>query len=367
MLYFVFALLLTIMVTGVGFLMFYLMRHHIVIKYRRPELVLVEQIFLLITACLETTKMDTISQEIPCKSISIPVSICGLTSLAFIMARITYVYGYLVSEKEGKISFQFMTRFFWDKEFKLKKLNFILLLGVWNVANILFNIFGYASIQENQTLDAICDRFPQTITYIANYLVGLFMILFSIQVIRLRVTDNIGMTYEFLSVTFFLIFCAVFVEFYNGVNPSNKIAYEYMVYTETMISMFFGLYFPMICLVFHKNKIQNYELMSCDKLNPNTNWTPILKTAQKFFCEENVLFCMRYFDYKEHKIGFENLNSQFLMESSPLELNISSEMRAKVQDAQERENAIDEIYEHITLLIKDNIMPYLNKNKESTV
>ena len=211
-------------------------------------------------------------------------------------------------------------------------------------------------------LNTFCDIFPQTISYVANYLVGILLIIISIQVIRCHLTDRIGMAVELVSLTIFLISSSIIVNVYNMV-ATVKFAYEYYVYTITVTTMVFGIYFPLGVVWYNNIKIAAYEPVSADKLDNDIDWEPLLKISIKFYCQENVQFCIAYDLYMAEKITFYELANQYLMQNSPLELNISQDLRLKAMDPEKRAEGLEEVYKHILQIIKENLVPFLDNKK----
>ena len=358
---FYFALSGTWIAYGIGFTLFYKYKENIVIKNRRPGLVLIEQILVLITSSIETLKFDDEAYKIECRYVSFPVSVLGIPQLAIVLTRITLVYAYLLKYKKGDYKFTFaqISVFFWDQDFRLKKKNVFCMTLTWCLATIAFNVYGYHVTNDHNTLNTFCDIFPQMITYIANYTVGILLIIVSIQVIRCKLTDNIGMAFELVSFTISVISFSIIVNIYNVVSV-DKFAFEYYVYTIALATLFFGIYFPLGVIWYNSIKIARYSPDSTDKLDKNIDWQPLLKISIKFYCQENVQFCISYNQYLEGNLTFDDLAGLYLMHNSPLELNISYELRLKTMDPDKRTEGLVEVYKHVLQIIRENLVPFLD-------
>ena len=223
-------------------------------------------------------------------------------------------------------------------------------LGLVSVINVIAyhganNIWGHGY--------PLCDRYYGE-TYFAeylNYLLGFILLMFTFQLIRYKIKDQIGMTMELILYTLSL---ALVIIVYLGIFGSFD---HRMITIEGLVSMFYGLYFPVFIHYRHvsySSSIEKHERVSLTDIR-------VTALCKKFYCQENSQFLDRYKDYKNKEVSYEALIRTFIEEGSIYELNITNDTRVNVlqSTAETVDTALMVVYEEIALLIRQNILPYI--------
>ncbi len=346
---------LTLLYALMGGFLFVFYRESIVIKNRQPELVIIEQLSAVLNAlfCV-IVFLPSVDVVVNCEVMQMVFSVSTMISLILMLARMSFVYSCLMSCKEDVYHFGLnkVSQVFW-KEHQLKKLNLFMIILVFVVASFM-NIWIFDGITGiySRPLSFHCPGESIMVLIYFNYFAIFLLCAFSIQFIRHRILDQIWMSIEVVSFTATLILVLCLYIIVNG-------RYDiYGVYLQSIITIFFGFYFPLMAHYKHVLKIKR-SVSKASLLNDQ-----VMELCRNFYCEENGIFLDNYEKYKQGMITSDYLITMFIEDSAPFELNINYTIKEAIlkNNEEERKIHLEKAYQEIKLLIQTNILPYVKRN-----
>ena len=349
--------------SSVGLLLFYACRDSIVIKNRLPKLVYFETISTIFTGLLASIDNDVnVNKYVPCwilYGIYGPVS---LFSITLVVCRISYVYGYLV-RSNSKIQ---VRRVFWVNN--TLQMRSIVIVFVVLTAGTWANSFGFYISNNHWSPPVNSKSCPDPSLYFAQFLFMVFTICIlylAAMILYRRAFDKIGMSFELVGYGTSIFLLNIVFLLYSG-NVTS-----FTVYLSCILNNFFSLYFP--CLVFlrHKNKLGFKRMPSLNKKKSLASSGMLLDDkvqllCKHFLCEENGVFIKKFKEYKIGKLEFEVMRELFFVPSALFELNISHDLRTSLlasDNEDERQKVLEKIHQEVVQMVKDNILPYLDKEE----
>ena len=343
----------TLLYAFVGFFLFIYYRESIVIKNRNFKMILFEQVNIFITLMITVIfNYKFFDEYVSCEVYQIFLSCTSINAFLTLIARMSFTYNYLLKkELFNRFGLSMFCRIFWSANNSLKKKNVFAIVIIANMLNI-GNIIGY-DIYSNVYYRKTTDCSGHSIYFITyfNYAILFLFLLYSAQFIRYRIKDEIWLSYELVLFTIGLILAIIV--------PYLVLSYfgNWTVFCEAAVTLFFGLYFPIIVHIRHAHKLRTVSSKA-------TLLSDIrMELCKKFYCEENALFLDSYELYTSGQYDEELLVQNYIVAGAPYELNISFDLRMSVLKSKgdQRKSNLKAVYDDIELLIQLNILPYMDK------
>ena len=347
---------LTYLYAFVGFILFIYFKGNIVIANRQPNIVLFEQLNVYL-CCIMTLvpNYNSIGNSLNCRWYQIVTSITSINSLLLLIARMSFIYNYLMKKENlHRFGLNTICKLFWTKNHKLRLNNLLLTIFFWNLVS-LCNIFGYDIYTGNyeRTFNQCENESVIALTYF-NYAMILLFVLYSVQFIRFRIFDQIWMSIELIGFTISLIIAVLIVMIYK-----NFVYDVWVVYVQTLVIIFFALYFPLFALWRHK------VLTSGPQRKSSLLSEHVLTACKKFFCEENAVFLKEYDLYIAGEVNFEYIADTFIRPGAPYQLNVTADLIFEALNCTEdqRRDVMQKIHKEVILVVQQNILPFIGKDQ----
>ncbi len=323
----------------------------IVIKNRLPKIVIMEQanVFIVLIATL-LPFIKEVHHHISCEMYQLVVSMSLSVIFILILVRMSFVYKYLMNKEDTQaIGLLLICKLFWDENNNIRTRSLRNMIFVVNLICFL-NIVIYDAVVK-QYWHSLDDCHGEAVLFITlfNYIVILLNILFTIQILRFKIRDKIWLSYEIVGYTIGLLSVILITQSLHGFVST------FTVYFESMIAIFFGLYFPFLAILNHKRHLRS-NISRKSLINDE-----VKELCIKFYCEENALFIESYEKHLKGLLDVSYLVVMFIQSDAPLILNINYELRCKAlsNDLEIQKLGLREIYNEINQLIRINILPYI--------
>ena len=277
-------------------------------------------------------------------------------SILSLLCRASFVYGTLIPT-EAKYSIRKL--FFTNNGLNKRVLGItacVLVIMSW------INTLAYMSVTNEwgPPKEAICASgsmyFPQIVMVIVN----LILLYFVIRIVVIKEFDKVGMSFELIGLeTTTFTLALVSLSLYGDITSS----YVYYICISTL---FFALYFPGL-MVFYHTKFLKQTLNTLGRRQLNSSRTllddkRVMQLCQKFLCEENILFLIRFQEYLDGTLDFDVLCSLFINNGAIFELNISSIRRTGILKSVTKEEKVQNlllVQKDVIKLLNENIIPYV--------
>ena len=345
-------LVLTFTLSAIGLVLFLLLKDSIIISNRQPRLVVIEVLFLLVNITASVIIQEpAVGTKFSCELFHFLSTTTVAISLSLTLARMTFVYNYLMKDSVLKYGLMPICKFLWTENRKLKGSNlFYLIFGLAVISAINIIVFDLITQQTYPEL-LKCSTIPYIFMVLYTFSLFILFIVFSIQFIRLRIFDQIWMSYEFILFTF-TSFIAL-LSYTIAMGRVDIIAVKILCW----IGIFYLLYFPLVAHLRHTLKMRSR--MSKTSLVDER----VMELCRQFYCEENGLFLESFKKYELGLLTADYLIITFINVNSQFELNIDHALRSSTLTTigKERDVHLKLIFDEIKLLVQTNVIPYLSK------
>ncbi len=340
-----------------GFGLLIMNRESIIIQNRRPNLLLIDQLSVFINGFMCISVLESVmvfKMSYSCLLFQIVMGTSSVITLILLMARTTFVYSSLMP-KTARFQFgmKYLTDYFWDDNHNLRKKVVIRSILFWVIVSTLnILIAGLYTNTLSKTVNNECSADTIIVLTLFNFVFMAALIFLSIQFLIYKVRDHIWMSYEFSLFSITLVICMIpYMYLNNGFDI-------YGIIIEAVVCSFYGLYFPLFAKWHHDRKIKR-TISQTSLVNDQ-----IMDLCKKFYCEENGLFVTQYEKYKQNVITADYLITMFIELNAPFELNINYDLRMSVLSSNEELRMIylEQVHDHIKLIIRENILPYMEKD-----
>ena len=336
--------------------MFYRKRKSIIIKYRKPKVVIVEALLLWLVLLQTSLKFDPAYYKyISCPGTLIPSVTIATVCIILAIIRMSYLFGVVLDiEKRKEFGLGALNSVFWAGN-SIKKRNCGVIIFLGGFLSFAYSLLWYIlSNKMDTTYESGCHWKPALMAYILNLIAFILCFCFAIQLLRHKVKDRIGMSKEVIlnMLCLFLVILIYFIAFLFGKNNVNWLAF-----TESCVNIFFCLYFP-IFQVYFFNKHTSLNKGKVDTLIIPQDYD-LPSICRQYLCEEIVFFLQSYDKYKKGLATFEEMRDFFIIPGSPMELNIDFEVKKRIMrmgySQIEKEESFNEVYSLICLQLKQII------------
>eukprot|EP00834_Sanchytrium_tribonematis_P000369 NODE_7_length_67686_cov_1.621421.p15 type:complete len:349 gc:universal NODE_7_length_67686_cov_1.621421:18730-17684(-) len=314
---------------------------HIVIWNRRPFLVLLEQSTAMVWLIMTTFDFAcTITM------------IAGTLTVSIALIRVTYIYQYLVTESPHLSS---VCKIFWIRNVLLLR-NAIALPIILYILRLVEPTVYYFSSRDDAFI-ASCKSLFNTKPFALVFFIPLFftqiiIILFSFMLVKKKVKDRIGLKIEFIGLS---ISTCLFTMFTITLNYGIQFQPLWSLVIHMINLHFWAAWIPLLFLLLHNIRAKKYIPIHGQFFDFNT----LKSLSRQFFCEENVKFLDKYEFYCESPSTslYQDILNDFIRDDSPMQLNINEADKLAALDSPE---GLVLVHEHISQLVQDNLIPYLN-------
>eukprot|EP00834_Sanchytrium_tribonematis_P000366 NODE_7_length_67686_cov_1.621421.p12 type:complete len:382 gc:universal NODE_7_length_67686_cov_1.621421:19994-18849(-) len=320
---------------------------NIVIHNRKPYLVITEQISTLIWVIM-------LVLTIPCLFSQIFTTV----TVYFVYLRVMYTYQTIVPQTQNFSLLHTICNIFWSRN----RLNFrcaiffMILLAILRIAQPLI----YSISTGNNILLSSC---PEVIeltdsVYTISGSIQTFIVIFLVCIFVTNMlcarNDKIGMKYEmtgFALTSVLIVFSNIVFNTVVHINPIINVA------LHVFNLNFWGVIFPLIITF----RLQMSSRRSLPIFGHLYNYSLLKDVSRQFFCEENILFLSAYDEYTKFPSAelYRDILDKYICKNAEFRVNIDENHRTK---AIESPNGLYDVYLEVTLLVKDNLIPYLSQD-----
>ena len=333
----------------VGEILLYLNRKSVIIKYRKPQLAMLEAFFMMIVSMIEVLDWPT-KAYLGCTRIDTISTVIGTWCVALTVTRYAYLYSTVFRNKPKGDNFWFHLSSVLVENSRIKTVALLSLISAMTTISVTYSVLFYVITGES------CGAKFTMVAIVLSYLGIICVFGFTVQLIKFKVKDKIGMSTELISncASLFLIICVYYISkmFVSGFDWST------LAFCTT--NMFFCLYFPNFKLIHYnmRRKRKTRENWSTVIIPGNFDLINICKIH---LCEEMAHFIDKYNEYKKGNCTFDEIVNLFVISGSPFELNINSSSKIKMIKAgrgiviEEQELILDLVYIEVCIILKEII------------